>query len=193
MVQSINMAGIRTAWTLLTQPSLLRPDIVVSDIRALSWDKLRKRGIRFLVFDKDNCLTAPYVSTIHPPYTDAWTTCLKEFPDRVLIVSNSAGTNDDPEFRSAQAVEKALGARVLRHSEKKPRCGPEILQALRASPEEVAVVGDRLSTDVVLANMHGMTSVWVQNIVSRQGDNRVACALRDAEHAAYRIAMRWGW
>ncbi|KAJ2665482.1 hypothetical protein IW148_001603 [Coemansia sp. RSA 1199] len=193
MVQSINMAGLRTMWTLLTQPSLLRPDIVVSDIRSLSLDKLRQRGIRFLVFDKDNCLTAPYVSTIHPPYSSAWSSCLKEFPSRVLIVSNSAGTRDDPEYRSARAVEHALGARVLRHSEKKPRCGQEILQALQALPEEVAVVGDRLATDVVLANMHGMTSVWVQNIVSRRGDNLVAAALRDAEHAAFRMATRLGW
>ncbi|KAJ2356913.1 hypothetical protein IWW50_001646 [Coemansia erecta] len=190
MVQSINIAGLRTAWTLLARPSLLMPDIAVSDIRSLSWTKLRSRGVRYLVFDKDNCLTAPYANHIHPEYSQAWAECLREFPDRVLVVSNSAGTHDDPGFRAAHEVEAALGVPVLRHREKKPRCGQEILRKLGARAEEVAVVGDRLATDVAMANMYGMTSVWVQNIVTRRGDNSVAAALRDVEHVVYRIAKR---
>jgi phosphatidylglycerophosphatase GEP4 len=59
---------------------------------------------------------------------------------------------------------------VLSHSTKKPGCGPEIMEYFRKHPEtgvtrpdQVAVVGDRLTTDVMMANMMGSYSVWVRD------------------------------
>lgn len=71
-------------------------------------------------FDKDNCLTAPYVSTIYTPFQvnhclrsffspgnrliymtkDAWNNCKETFSkENVIIVSNSAGTDDDEGYK----------------------------------------------------------------------------------------------
>ena len=57
---------------------------------------------------------------------------------------------------------------VLDHDTKKPGCGDEILDYFRAHPEagvksprDIAVVGDRLLTDMFLANMMGSWGVWV--------------------------------
>ncbi|KAJ2160067.1 hypothetical protein GGF46_002525 [Coemansia sp. RSA 552] len=192
MVQSFNIAAFRSIGSLLLRPSLLVPQLAVSDIRSIPFDSLQRSGIRFLVFDKDNCLTAPYVNTIHPPFQDAWAQCRSIFPrQNILVVSNSAGTPDDSNYMAAREVERELGVPVLRHTDKKPRCGAEILQAFGgAPPAEIAVVGDRLATDVAMANMCGMMSIWTRDIVSRQGDNRMAALVRDAEHWVYGMLKR---
>lgn len=59
---------------------------------------------------------------------------------------------------------------VLSHSTKKPGCGAEILAHFRTQPEladlqanEIAIVGDRLSTDVMMANMMGSYGLWVKD------------------------------
>jgi phosphatidylglycerophosphatase GEP4 len=88
-----------------------------------------------------------------------------------LIVSNTAGAYSiDPSGRLASEVESATGVHVLPHSTKKPGCGPEIMEYFRKHPEtgvtrpdQIAVVGDRLTTDVMMANMMGSYSVWVKD------------------------------
>lgn len=95
---------------------------------------------------------------------------------RLLIVSNSAGTNDDVEGKEARLLEAATGVKVMRHSTKKPGCGPQIMEYFRnhaadadvTSPDQIAVVGDRLSTDVMMANMMGFWSVWIKDGVVDQ-------------------------
>ncbi|KAK4999489.1 hypothetical protein LTR66_001467 [Elasticomyces elasticus] len=89
---------------------------------------------------------------------------------RLLIVSNSAGTLSDPGSREAELVERNTGVKVLRHTTKKPGCRSEILSYFRDAPDsgvtsasQIAVVGDRLFTDVVLANLMGSHSVWVRD------------------------------
>lgn len=90
---------------------------------------------------------------------------------RLLIVSNTAGAlSYDTKRELASALEKATGVSVLSHQTKKPGCGPEIMEYFRmhpetgvTSPSQIAVVGDRLSTDMMLANMMGSYGVWVRD------------------------------
>lgn len=100
---------------------------------------------------------------------------------RLLIVSNSAGTSSlDPRGEHARAVEAATGVTVLSHSTKKPGCGPEIMEYFRqhpetgvTKPEQVAIVGDRLTTDVMMANLMGSYAVWVKEGVVRPEETSV--------------------
>lgn len=86
-------------------------------------------------------------------------------------MSNSSGTSSlDPSNTQAQALEAATGVRVLRHSTKKPGCGADVLAYFLAHPEtgvtrpdQIAVVGDRLTTDVLMANSMGSYAVWVRD------------------------------
>ena len=97
-----------------------------------------------------------------------------------MIVSNSAGT--DRHVAEADIVEETTGVKVFRHSTKKPGCGQQVLEHFRAFPEigvskpsEIAVVGDRLFTDVMMANLMGAFSVWVKNGVF--DDKGLVCAV----------------
>jgi len=98
-------------------------------------------------------------------------------PPAILIVSNTSGTPSmDPTLSSAALLTANTQVAVLSHKSKKPGCGPEILAHFRAQegladlrPEEVAVVGDRLATDAVMANRMGSYGVWVrEGVVERQ-------------------------
>lgn len=94
----------------------------------------------------------------------------KAYPGRrLLIVSNTAGASSwDRELKQAAEVERSTGVVVLPHAVKKPGCGSEIMAYFRQHPEtgvtdasHVAVVGDRLMTDVMLANMMGAWGFWI--------------------------------
>jgi phosphatidylglycerophosphatase GEP4 len=90
---------------------------------------------------------------------------------RLLIVSNTAGaTTHDRQLRLAAEVEASTGVTVLPHQVKKPGCGSEIMDYFRSHPEtgvtspsQIAVVGDRLATDVMMANMMGSWGFWVRD------------------------------
>ena len=55
--------------------------------------RLKQCGIKAVIFDKDNTLTAPYSFTMEPRIERTVRECQKLFGyDHVVIFSNSAGT-----------------------------------------------------------------------------------------------------
>ncbi|KAI8846757.1 mitochondrial PGP phosphatase-domain-containing protein [Chytridium lagenaria] len=162
--QSFNLHGVLAAFKVFRNPALAIPHIVVPDIRHIDFQKLKDRGQKAIVFDKDNTITLPYNSEIYPPLKNAWNDCLRVFGKSVIIVSNSAGTPDDVGYAQAIEIEKMIGVPVLKRSEKKP-----------------SVVGDRVLTDVVYGNMGGALTVLVDKPLTEQGDNWIAARIRRME------------
>lgn len=86
-------------------------------------------------------------------------------------MSNTAGAASwDSDLKQAADVERNTGVTVLAHSVKKPGCGSEIMAYFRSHPEtgvtdasQVAIVGDRLMTDVMMANMMGSWAFWIRD------------------------------
>lgn len=80
-------------------------------------------------------------------------------------MSNSAGTNDDTNYNQASKLEKDTGVTVLRHPTKKPGCHEEIRDYFKkqgiTEASEIVVVGDRLFTDMLMANMMGSWGIWL--------------------------------
>ena len=85
-------------------------------------------------------------------------------------------------------LEENTGVTVLRHSIKKPGTYPSILEFFNKQnpdttttttttttstptnvthPSQIVVVGDRLFTDVMMANMMGSWSVWIRDGIDR--------------------------
>lgn len=65
---------------------------------------------------------------------------------------------------------------MLRHSTKKPGCKEEVLSYFKqhpdsgvTSPAQIAIVGDRLFTDVMMANLMGSYGFWIKDgIIERK-------------------------
>ncbi|KAJ7503061.1 mitochondrial PGP phosphatase-domain-containing protein [Mycena galericulata] len=156
----INIPGILVPFHLIFNPRILLPNLVVKDIRHLDFGALKEAGYRGAVFDKDNCLTLPKKDQLVPELHGAWDECRRTFGDgNVLIVSNSAGSKSDVGGLQAESVKRNLRVPVLFHFSQKP--GYSCIHAIQryfsslhtpVRPEQLIVVGDRIFTDVVLAN-----------------------------------------
>lgn len=120
--------------------------------------------IKGVVVDKDNCFAKDHDDKVWPEYEETWKVLQSKYKDNLLIVSNSAGTNDDIDYVQATKLENDTGVKVLRHPTKKPGCYNEILEYFEErgiKPNEIIVVGDRLFTDVLMANMMGSWGLWL--------------------------------
>ncbi|KAF9560991.1 hypothetical protein CPC08DRAFT_599556, partial [Agrocybe pediades] len=156
----LNIPGILVPFQLLFSPRLVLPSLAVTDIRQLNFPALKRAGYRGAVFDKDNCLTIPHKDTLVPELETAWKSCRETFGEgNVLIVSNSAGTYLDAGGIQSESVSYHLGVPVLAHKSFKPAysCIDTVRRYFLSLPSpvqdhELIVVGDRIFTDVVMAN-----------------------------------------
>lgn len=113
------------------------------------------------------------------PSTQAKFQALKQaYPNKVVILSNTAGyAARDPTGSGAASLSQNTGVPVLPHDGPKPGCSGAIMQYFAARPElgvthpsQVAVVGDRLLTDIYMANSGGMYGLWTRDgVVPPQG------------------------
>ncbi|GKZ19233.1 hypothetical protein AbraIFM66951_008067 [Aspergillus brasiliensis] len=179
--------------TLLKTPSQFLPHLTIPTITHLPENlgasilpnSEKPPTIRALVLDKDNTLCHPkttsfpseILSKLHALRTSSTSPFTRE--NSILIVSNRAGSHPryDAEVRE---LEEELGElripvfRLPEGSEKKPFCGKEVLEWFRergvvSRPDEIAVVGDRLGTDVLMAAAMGSWSVWCRDGVTEGG------------------------
>lgn len=193
MGQSWNAPAVRAAASVLRSVAtrsgsqnqngrhLLLPCESVATLSDVSMQRLRRNGIRGVILDKDNTVTAPYVDEVHPRAANGLQMLLREFPGKVAILSNSAGTPDDSEYKQAARIEESLGVPVIRHTEKKPGGLAEVMKHFSMEPHELAIVGDRLLTDIYFGNLHGMYTIHV-GILTLEGDNKAAAFVRFAEN-----------
>ncbi|KAJ3850609.1 mitochondrial PGP phosphatase-domain-containing protein [Lentinula lateritia] len=156
----LNVPGILAPVQFLVNPRIIVPSLSVRDIRHLDFDALKRAGYRGAVFDKDNCLTLPGKDTLVPEIEEAWKECKQVFgKGNVLVVSNTAGAHVDAGGIQAESVRHHLGVPVLFHTSMKPAysCVKQIRSYFRSlrnpiKDDELIIVGDRLFTDIVMAN-----------------------------------------
>ncbi|KAI2787703.1 hypothetical protein POX_f08078 [Penicillium oxalicum] len=149
----------------------------------------RTPTIRALVLDKDNTLCPPKTTTFPPSIITKLSALrtsptspfnMTHNPHAILIVSNRAGSHPtfDSEVASLESQLSHLQIPVFRlpaGAAKKPFCAEEVVQWFRdreviSSASEIAVVGDRLGTDVLMAGMMGSWSVWCKEGVFEVGE-----------------------
>lgn len=185
----MNISGTLAVFRLLREPTLCLPQHTVSTFNhlpvPLSKAFPRKDGanasleadIQAVVLDKDNCFAIPHTNEVHKPFQDHFQRIRAAYPgSKLLIVSNTAGTDSDRDQKEAALLEANTGVKVLRHSTKKPGCQEEVMAYFKAHPEsgvtrpgQIAIVGDRLSTDIMMANMMGSYGIWVRDGVTGRG------------------------
>lgn len=167
----MNVSGTFNALKLLYNPSIFLPHVTVSTFKQLPIP-LRVEGgeeIKVVLLDKDNCFAEPHSNKVWPEYRETWARLREAYPgDLLMIVSNTSGSSSDPDGSQARGLEQETGVKVFRHAGKKPGCHAEIMEYLKGeglvtSPKQVAVVGDRLMTDVAMANMMGSYAFWIRD------------------------------
>jgi len=181
----MNISGALNVFRLFANPALCLPQHTVATFDQIPiplsaaftsrHDEKKKPDIRAVVLDKDNCFAIPKQNNVYPQYQAKFDDLRRAYPgSRLLIVSNSAGTNSDRAHAEADLLEQNTGVKVLRHATKKPGCHAEVMDYLRnapdvqiTSPAQVVMVGDRLFTDVMMANMMGSHDIWIKDGVIR--------------------------
>ncbi|KAG8158920.1 hypothetical protein KVR01_011363 [Diaporthe batatas] len=178
MGANFNLSASLNIFKLLANPSLCLPHAAVSTFKDLpipldsAFQRKGEVNIKAVVLDKDDCFAVPETNEVHKSYQERFEALKAAYPGRrLLIVSNTAGAlSYDTKAQLASELEKATGVKVLSHQTKKPGCGSEIMEYFRSHPEtgvsnpsQVAIVGDRLFTDMMLANSMGSYGVWIKD------------------------------
>ncbi|KAF2468762.1 HAD-superfamily phosphatase [Lindgomyces ingoldianus] len=173
----MNISGTLNVFRLIWSPTLCLPQHTVSTFNHLpiplskafpKTDGEKPVDIRAVVLDKDNCFAVPHANEVYKSYESQFQALRRAYPgSKLLIVSNTAGTDSDKDYAEAMLLEKNTGVKVLRHSTKKPGCKSEVLSHFQAAPDsgvthpsQIAIVGDRLFTDIMMANLMGSYGFW---------------------------------
>ena len=172
-MQSMNAAGIALFFkSSVTDRALAMPQVACESIASVDWAHLKRLGFAGVIFDKDNTLTTPYALEVHEKVRDSLDACKEAFgSENVAVYSNSAGLFQyDPDGAEADAMERALGVKFIRHATKKPAGdADDVVKHFVGcdSAKKLIFVGDRYLTDVVYGNRHGMFTVRVEPFTTK--------------------------
>ncbi len=138
------------------------PDLHVGSITQVPLPTLWAQGVRVLFVDLDNTLLAWGQGEVSEPVR-AWVEKAKQLGFQVLIVSN-AGTR-----ARVTKVAQALGIQGIAAAWKPRRfVFRRYLEWLRLSPQQAAMIGDQLFTDVLGAKRTGMKAILVEPLTERR-------------------------
>ena len=134
------------------------PDYYYQSIFKINYAKLKKNGIKCLLYDLDNTI-APY--SMHEPdkrLKDLFSLLEHKYGFKVIIMSNSGKRRLTP-FKEQLNVDTSCNS-------KKPLRGKykKIMKLYKFKPHEMAMIGDQLMTDVFGANRMGINSIFVNPI-----------------------------
>lgn len=146
--------------------ALLQPDLILeTTIEQLPLSLLEKYQLRGMVLDVDDTLLPTWDAEV-PPNILAW---LQEIKHQMPIWLVSNNLNHRRIERIAQQVELPFLMGAGKPSRRKIR---QAVQAMNLPYNQVAMVGDRLFTDILVGNRLGMFTILVQPIISRRFDGK---------------------
>lgn|SRR3990167_3856243 len=177
--QKWNKEAISQFWSYFKNRAFLIPHQVVTDVTLISFINLKNSGYKYVIFDKDNTLTAPYSEEF---YSDS----IKEKCDEaiqifgeknVAIFSNTLGFGNNH-----QKLFKNIP--IIQHKIQKPGGIEEVIhhfssnsdqKTLDVQTKEIICVGDRVLTDVYFGNKYDMYTIYTNPLTKRGENNVVRC------------------
>lgn len=157
------------------------PDIYVNNVTNISLDILKNRNIKGLILDVDNTLIN-YDKKILEGSIE-WCEKLKEEGIKFCIVSNS---NKEDKVKK---VAKTFGIPYIFFAKKPFKKGLlNGAEIMNLDPENVAVVGDQIFTDVIGSNRCNMTSILVEPIEKK--DILITAIKRPLENAIIKSYLK---
>ena len=134
---------------------MLTPEYLFQDITHITPEFLRQQGIRALLLDVDNTLTAHGSQQLSQPVAD-WLEQMKAQGVRMVIVSNNLRRRVEPFARQLGLEYISMGCKPLPGGLARAR---HLLGVRRG---QVALVGDQLFTDRLAGCLHGIRGLVVE-------------------------------
>lgn len=132
------------------------PNIYCKSIYTINYKKLKKNGIKCLLFDLENTIV-PY-KAIEPDVRIKELFSVLEHDFKIIIISNASKNKVRP-FKEILNVDAAY--RSWKPYKNKYK---QILTRYKYQENEVACIGDQILTDVLGANKMGLTSILVNKM-----------------------------
>jgi uncharacterized protein len=143
----------------LFNPNLLEPDLILGKtILHLSPEIIRQNHLKGLILDVDDTLVSMRQSHASDDVLQ-WVTQVKRVAN-IWLVSNNLSQKRIGRIAASLELPYLLGAK--KPSRKKLR---KAMDAMDLRPQEVAMVGDRLFTDVLAGNRLGLFTILVEPMV----------------------------
>lgn len=132
------------------------PDIYQKSIYTINYKKLKKNGIKCLLFDLNNTIASYEVDYPDNKLRELFFELEKDF--KVIILSNSSKNRVRP-FKEKLNVDSSF-------SSKKPfkKKYKKIMNLYGFKDTEIAVIGDELLTDICGGNRMNFTTILVNGI-----------------------------
>lgn len=144
----------------MTWSQLLQPDLILeSSILSLTPELIQQHQLKGLVLDVDETLV-PIRATKASAVLQQWVQETRQVTSLWLVSNNLSDTRIGGIARSLD-LPYILGA--VKPSVRKLR---QAVEAMNLPAEQVAMVGDRLFTDVIAGNRLGMFTILVEPIVN---------------------------
>ncbi len=133
------------------------PSLYLDSVKNINPMLLKKNNIKGLILDVDNTLIDYYRNLVDG--AEKWCEELKNEGIKCIILSNSN------KKRKIEEVAEKLNIDYIMFAKKPLKSGfKRALSKLELKPEEVAVVGDQLFTDVIGAKRMNMFSILVKQV-----------------------------
>lgn len=134
------------------------PDYFADSVAAIDFDELRRIGVRYIALDVDQTLThnrAVVLDEALATFLNAKVT--SGVLDGIFIASNSRRNLDD--IAKVVSAQRVRATRLIRKPGR--RYYNRLLQSAKCEPSEIAMIGDRLLTDVLGGNRAGLVTIMV--------------------------------
>ncbi|ACX51802.1 HAD superfamily (subfamily IIIA) phosphatase, TIGR01668 [Ammonifex degensii KC4] len=158
---------------------LLLPKLYAPSLLSLTPLELRQRGIKALLLDLDNTLVPRGEEKVDSPVKN-WVENLRRQGFKLCVVSNNT------HGKGAGPIQELGVPAVFRAVKPFPWAFRRALELLGTRPEETAIVGDQLFTDILGGNLLGLYTILVPSL---KGPDFIATRLlvRPVE----RLVWRW--
>lgn len=137
----------------------LRPRFVYESIHDIDFQLLRSDGIRSLFFDVDNTIIKYKETGVSLQSMNLFNAISSHGFDHIILISNNSSVE------RIEHVSKQLNLPAVTFA-----CKPfvftmrRLLKDYGIKASQSALIGDQLFTDVLLANVTGMSSIYVEPI-----------------------------
>ena len=136
---------------------LFRPTYVFNRVTEITPEFLEKNGIKALLLDLDNTLTT-HNNPVPPKENLKWIEDMKNSGIKLMIVSNNSVERVTPFAKQLGLPFTARGMKPLTYG------FTTAMKKLGTDKKNTAAVGDQIFTDVLGANLKGISSVFVYPI-----------------------------